>query len=239
MSTTPRSHAILLVSGAGLPEWIWDGVRDRLGAVHETRVAPRSDGETAGIRVYAEAALGSVSAERVTIVAHSAGGVVAAEAAQLAPERVGGLLAVSAIVPVSGGSFLTAMPAPSRWVLGAAMRLAGTRPPDSAIRGALANGLDEQLVARIVADFRPEPQRFYRDRVGSLPWDGSRGYVTTARDRELPPALQERFAARLGGAWRRELATGHLPMLEDSARLAEAITAFVGEGEARLDTLGG
>lgn len=225
MSTSPRS--ILFLSGAGLPAWIWDDVRHHLSE-YATQVAPRPEGGQVGLRDYAEAAAGSMSAARFTIVAHSAGGVVGAEVARLAPERVLGFLAVSAIVPPPGGSFLTAMPLPNRWMLGAVMRVAGTRPPDSAIRKTLAHGVEEQTTDRLIADFTPESQGFYRDRIGRQPWNGRRGSVTTTSDRELPLALQRRFAVNLGANWHRELATGHLPMLENPEALAGIITSFLG-----------
>ena len=218
-------HPILFLSGAGLPAWIWEEVRHRLGD-HETQVAPRP-GRTAGLCDYAEAALDSMSAERFTVVAHSAGGVVGAEVVRLAPQRVSGFLAVSAIVPRLGGSFLTAMPVPNRWLLGAAMRVFGTRPPDAALRETLAHGLDEPTTGRLIADFTPEPQAYYRDRTGPHQWGVRRGYVLTTADRELPPALQRRFAARLGDPWRHAVPTGHLPMLEDPAALAASVASFV------------
>ncbi|ALJ20472.1 alpha/beta fold hydrolase [Microbacterium sp. No. 7] len=220
-------HAILFLSGAGLPAWIWDGVRERLDGAHETSVAARPAGGSAGLREYAAAAIDSVRAERFAIVAHSAGGVVGAEVSRLAPARVVGLLAVSAVVPKPGGSFLTALPAPNRWVLGAAMRMAGTRPPESAIRRTLAHGLDERTVDRLVAGFAPESPGFHRDRIGGRPSYGRRGYVLTTRDRELSPSWQRRFAARLGASCRHELPTGHLPMLEVPDALAEVVSSFL------------
>ncbi len=224
MSTS--RHSILFLSGAGLPAWIWDDVRDRLGTSYDTRVATRP-AVAARLRDYAEAALASVSATQVTIVAHSAGGVVGAEVVRLMPEQVSGFLAVSAIVPQPGGSFITAMPIPNRWMLSAAMRFAGTRPPASAIRKTLAHGIDEQATERLIADFAPESQGFYRDRIGAQPWSGRRGYLATSRDRELPAALQQRFATRLDASWRQELGTGHLPMLENPEGLATAIESFL------------
>lgn len=224
MSTSP---SILFLSGAGLPPWIWDAVRHRLGGAFSTSVAPRPDGASR-LHDYAEAALGCVTTERVTVVAHSAGGIVGAYVLGLAPERVTGFLAVSAITPKPGGSFVTAMPVPNRWILSAIMRIAGTRPSESAIRGTLAQGVDEPTVERLVADFTPEPQGYYRDRIGPSSWDGPRGYITTTTDRELPPALQRRYTGQLGATWRRDLATGHLPMLTDPDGLAGVIAEFVG-----------
>lgn len=218
------SHSILFLSGAGLPAWIWDDVRHELSD-HRTTVAPRPE-NAAGLQDYAAAALASVDTERFSIVAHSAGGVVASEICRLAPERVEGLLAISAIIPRPGGSFLSAMPAPNRWILGLVLRFAGTRPPEAAIRQSLAHGLAEPIVDRVVADFTPEPLSFYRDRTGTPTLPDRREYLTTSHDRELPLKLQERFAAHLGASDLDQLPTGHLPMLEDPAAVARAVGQF-------------
>lgn len=233
MDSSPPS--ILLLSGAGLPEWIWDGVRSHLEGSHETQVAPRPTGLVTGIRDYVNAALESAPAGPFAIVAHSAGGVVGAELFRLAPERVTGILGVCAVVPPSGGSFITAMPVPNRWLLNIAMRLAGTRPPESAIRKTLAHGLDEQTIDRLIADFTPEPQSYFRERIGEQAASGARGYAVSTADRELPATLQRRFAAHLGATWQHELPTGHLPMLENPAALAKTISRFFG---VRADPLG-
>ncbi|MBL7252801.1 alpha/beta fold hydrolase [Paractinoplanes lichenicola] len=217
--------SILFLSGAGLPSWIWDDVRAQLATGSRVAARPASL-EGAGLRDYAEAALASAPEGRFAIVAHSAGGVVGAEVVRLAPERVSGFLAVSAVIPRPGGSFLSSMPAPNRWVLSAVMRLAGTRPPASAIRGGLAHGLDGQVTERLIADFVPEPAALYRDRVGDHSWSGPRGYVFTDRDRELPLAVQRRSAQQKGGA-SYHLNTGHLPMLENPKALADLINQFL------------
>lgn len=225
MSTS--DHSILFLSGAGLPSWIWDDVRHRMDDSHETRVSPRPRGAAATLGDYAEAAIGSASTAQFTVVAHSAGGVVGAEIARIAPEQVVSFSSISAIIPPVGGSFITAMPAPNRWILSAAMRVAGTRPPDSSIRKTLTSGIDEHTTDRIIADFTPESQGFYRDRIDTQPWEVPRGYVATTNDREFPLAMQRRFAARLDASWHRELATGHLPMLETPGDLAGTITSFL------------
>ncbi|MFT3877830.1 MAG: alpha/beta hydrolase [Propioniciclava sp.] len=223
MSTS--SPTVLFIGGAGLPGWIWDAARRELGDGYDTRVAARPAGGQR-LRDYADAALASVDAERFTIVAHSGGGVVGAEVARLAAGRVAGFLAVSAVVPKPGGSFLSAMPVPNRWILGAVMRIAGTRPPESAIRTTLASALDPATVDRLVAGFTPEPLGYYRDRTGTQPWCERRGYLVTTDDKELPAALQRRFAERLGAARVDEVAAGHLPMLEDPASVARVIAGF-------------
>ena len=220
--------SILFLSGAGLPAWIWDETRQILDERHAVRVAAQpARVAKASLRDYAEAAIDSAPAGRFAVIAHSAGGVVGAEIARLAPERVSGFLAVTAVIPKPGGSFISAMPAPNRWVLDVAMRFAGTRPPDSAIRRRLAHGLHDQVTDRIIADFTPESPGLYRDKTTHRSWSGWRGYVLTTRDRELPIALQQRCAQRLGPAWQDDLDTGHRPMIENPQALAGSITRFL------------
>ncbi|MFJ8578347.1 alpha/beta fold hydrolase [Micromonospora sp. NPDC093277] len=201
-------------------------VQRDLGDGHRLGHLPASRA-TIPARQRSATAVGSAPTGRFAIVAHSAGGVIGAEVARLAPERVSAFLAVAAVVPEPGGSFISAMPAPNRWVLDAAMRLAGTRPPNSAIRRRLAHRLDDQTADRIIADFAPESPGLYRDRTAHRSWSGVRGYVLTTQDREVPIALQQRCARRLGHAWGDRLDTGHLPMLEDPKALVGSIARFL------------
>ncbi|GAB2592965.1 alpha/beta fold hydrolase [Kribbella endophytica] len=217
---------LLLLSGAGLPSWIWDDVRKELAAAHPTVVAERPQHDGASLREYAAAALASAPWEQFAVVAHSSGGAVAAELVAIAPERVTAVLAVSAVVPKLGRSFLTSMPFPQRVVLNVAMQLAGTRPPDAAIRRGVAGGLDRETADRIVADFRPESVRLYRDKpTGGFP--EHRGYLTTTQDAELSAGLQGRFAGNLAPSWIGSVDTGHLPMLEAPEALARGIENFL------------
>ncbi|MFG3301811.1 alpha/beta fold hydrolase [Micromonospora chersina] len=226
---------IMFLSGAGLPAWIWDDVRRDLGEGQHTCVASRPQGDRPRLRDYAQVVIDSAPPGGFVIVAHSAGGVIGAEVARLAPERVSAFLAISAVIPQPGQSFMSAMPVPNRWVLNAAMRVAGTRPPDSAIRRGLAHGLDKEVADRIIADFTPESPALYRDRTAHRSWSGWRGYLRTTDDHELPMALQQRCAQRLGAAWQDDLDTGHLPMLENHRAVAAAITRFLGARPSHRD----
>lgn len=225
--TDPR-HPILFLSGAGLAPWIWDEVRDQLTA--DSGVAQRPPGHSdASLLAYAEAALEAAPPGDFAVVAHSSGGVVGAEVARLAPSRVTAFLAISAVIPAAGGSFVSAMPAPNRWVLATATRLAGTRPPAKAIRRGLGDGLGDEVTERIVTEFEPESVGLYLDRTGDHVWAGRRGFLLTTQDKELSPGLQRRFARQLGADWVEEVATGHLPMLQDPKATADAIDRFLAE----------
>jgi len=139
---------------------------------------------------------------------------------------VAGLLGVSCVVPAPGASFVGSMPFPDRVVLGLVMRMVGTRPPEKALR-AQAAGLPEAVADRLVSDFVPESQRYYRDPAPETLAPTHRGYVCTTRDDELPEKLQRSFAQRLGIERPEEVATGHLPMLEDPDSVAGRIESFV------------
>jgi pimeloyl-ACP methyl ester carboxylesterase len=218
---------ILLLSGAGLPSWIWDQVRKELAASHPTVVAERPRNARAALAQYAAAAVDSAPWERFAVVAHSSGGTVAAEMTALAPDRVTALLAVTAVIPKPGRSFVTSMPVPQRLVLSLAMRLAGTRPPDAAIRRGLAGRLDQETADRIVADFSPESVRLYRDAPQAAGFPEHRGYLSTNQDAELPIGLQHRFALNLDATWNESVDTGHLPMLEAPETFAGRIENFL------------
>jgi pimeloyl-ACP methyl ester carboxylesterase len=212
---------LLFLSGAGLPAWIWDDVR----AAHpDSSVAEYPSAGT--LQDYATKVLAEAP-ERFVIVAHSIGGVVASQLLAQAPERVEALLGIAASFPKPGQSFLNALPFPNRLIIGLAMRLAGTKPPEKAIRTSLAGGVDPLQADRLVADFKPESQHLYRDSVPARHFPTHAGYIQTTADKELPSALQQSFAANLGTTWTRSLPTGHLPMLTATTDLSLAIKDFL------------
>lgn len=215
MTTSP----LLILSGAGLPAAAWDDVRTRLDT--ESRVVP-SPGTSGTLESYARAALATAADwPRFHLVAHSLGGAVATAVAAAEPARVSRVTAVSAVVPSAGTSFTGALPLPGRLVMGAVLRVLGTRPPDSALR-AMCAGLSEDDTALVVGDFSPEGRRVYLDRTPPRTWPEA-SYVVTTRDDQFPTTQQERYAAELGATTVR-LATGHLPMLERPAELAALLS---------------
>jgi pimeloyl-ACP methyl ester carboxylesterase len=218
--TTP----LLLIGGAGLPAWAWDDVRAALPADRPSAVAarPAPDGPRA-LEDYARTALDDAPWGSFVVVAHSIGGVIAARMVERAPDRVLGVVGIAASFPPPGRSFLGALPFPQRVVVGATMRVLGTRPPASALRKGLAPGLADAVVERLVAEFVPESQELYRDAVGRVAYPSARGYLRTSDDPQMPLALQDRSVATLGAGRIETLPTGHVPMLADPGAVAAAL----------------
>lgn len=218
---------MLFLSGAGLPPWIWDGVRADLDGDTPAAVVEYPRGRSASLADYADAAADRAPWPAFAVVAHSIGGLIATELLARHPGRVSATLGVSAVIPRPGRSFTRSMPFPARLVLGPVLRVAGTRPPAKTIRAGLASGLPEPTADRIVAEFAPESPRLYLDRASARELPAVRGYLHTSEDKEISPAAQRGFAATLDPHWTDELPTGHLPMLQDPARVSQSIRRLI------------
>lgn len=223
---TSNDIPLLFLSGAGLPGWIWDDARAHLPSSRPSAVAVQPGDTATSLAGHAQRVLDEVGWPRVVLVAHSIGGVVAAALAHRDPPRIAGVLAVAAVVPAPGRSFLRSLPLPNRVALGAMIRVAGTRPPDKAIRTGLTGGLDSAVADRVVGGFSPAPAWLYRDSTPEYRFGPRRGYLFTSEDREISPRLQEGFARELDPRWHRTLATGHLPMLAAAEPFARAVEEF-------------
>lgn len=227
---TDVNAAFVLVPGAGLGSWIWRDVIPLLAAP-AVAVDYAGDGESrtrlelADYVAAVAAQAGHVGADRVILVGHSVGALVALEAAARLGERVAGFVGVAAAVPLAGRSFLDALPLPQRLVMRTLLRIAGTRPPQSAIRSGLASGLDADAAAEVVRRFQPESRALYVTRRSASPPPVRRLYIRTRDDREFNHAMQVRMAGNLGSEVV-AMAGGHMPMLERPQELADRLNAF-------------
>lgn len=219
----------VLLPGSGLGSWIWGKVAPDLDQVI-TIDYPADAKASWTLADYADhvvAQIDASEAERVTLIGHSIGTVVSLEAAALLGDRVDGLLSIAGAVPAANSSFFSAFPFPQRVIVSTLVRLLGTRPPEGMLRKGLCEGLDEATAGEVIARFKPESQRLFRDAARHPVTVFPRGYIHTGRDKEVPPALQERFDERLGAGFRATLSSGHLPMLETPGELVTAIRDFL------------
>ncbi|WP_240041126.1 alpha/beta fold hydrolase [Paenibacillus ginsengarvi] len=164
---------------------------------------------------------------RFILVAHSLGGLLALQTAEAWKDRIVGFAAIGAVIPAKGGSFLSAMPFPKRLLLGAVLRLAGTKPPEAAIRQSLCSDLTPEQTEAVIREFVAESVRVYTDRIEAPAPEVPKLYVKLGQDRELSLAMQERMAANLDAHYIEQLATGHLPMLSKPDEVRRVLNDFM------------
>lgn len=225
-------HGVIFISGAGLDSWIWDEVASSLRS-------PSVVADYSAIRQNKDASLGDyvsavarsaeqLKADKVIIVAHSIGGVVGIELARQLGDRVAGFIGVSAVLPAPGGNFFSCLPFPQKVVMPIIVTLAGTQPPESAIRSSLASDLQGEVVDKLVRSYQPETKGLYYGKTAttSLP-DIPYSYIRTTSDKELPSAIQDAIIKRLPHAATHDIASGHLPMLSHAAEVAAIAGEFI------------
>lgn len=228
---------LVFVHGAGLGGWIWDEMSGVLQAPHvfadfPARDRGEQDRQELRLADYAahvvEQAAG-LPAERLVVVAHSLGGVVGLKVADQLGARLAGFVGISAAIPANGGSFVSSLPAPKRWIVGTLMRVFGTKPPESAIRKGMCNDLSDDQADQVVRRFVPEGRAVYFERTDAPRPAAPRRYVRLTDDHEFDQETQRAMAANLGTEDVRELSSGHLPMLSKPKELAELLNEFVAE----------
>lgn len=222
--------AMIYISGAGLSPAIWDGVRAKVTMQDVVLTHMRSDTTTLENAVQeAQAQLNLGKATQYILVAHSLGGVIGVELARKLGDKLAGFIAVSATIPAPGKSFVSTLPFPQRLLMPAILKLAGTKPPTSAIRRTLCSDLDDTQASAIITAFDPEPRSLYLDQTSSdkLPADAKYMYIRTTSDKQVTPHLQSAMAKRLPGVTVIDIASGHLSMISHPDVLASAINTFI------------
>lgn len=223
----------LLIHGAGLGAWIWREVTPQLNVPFKAVDFPYRDGTSQQRQALSfDDYVGSVmnqaaelKTEKIVIVAHSLGGAVALKVASLLGDRLAGFIAVGAAIPKNGGSYMSSLPFPQRFIVAGIMKFAGTQPPASAIRNGLCNDVPEALADEVVRTFAAESRAAYTSATGAGSPMVPKMYVLLTSDKEFGPALERTMAANLGGDVV-ELNAGHMPMLSKPAELAEILSNF-------------
>ena len=228
------STGIVLLHGAGLGGWIWEPVLPHLrtpAVVIDLQGSQDLKGRRVSLAECAEHVMGKLDGlEQVVLVGHSVSGGLALLVASQLGERAVGVVMVGAGVPSSGLAYTSLLPAIQRWMTRGLFTLfpSGMKAPAKVLRQALCADLDDALAEQVVERIGVAIPRLFLDRVHwSLSAPVVLRYVVLTKDvSDLSPALQRRCAATLGGDVV-ELATGHLPMFTEPARLAEVLEEVV------------
>ena len=229
------SIGIVFISGAGLGTTIWDAVKAQISlptvAVDYTQLKRQATLNETSLQQYVDVAISqanTLSTDKVVIVAHSIGGIVGIEVAKQLRDKVVGFVAVSAAVPNPKASFVSLLPFPQNIITNIILKLAGTKPPEAAIKSGLCNDLSDTQASQIAASFSPESIQLYTNQTTDLPIPSIPSlYVITNKDKEYPISLQQKMASHLKNAHVETIDSGHLPMLSQPTIIAEKINTFL------------
>ncbi len=229
--SSSNSTGIVFIHGAGLGGWIWSDVASKVSVPYvcaDYTALNRSNNE-ATLADYVNSLhqqVAGLKVDKVVIVAHSIGGVVGVELSKRLGDKVAAFMAVSAAIPKPGGSFISTLPFPQKFVMPIILKLAGTKPPESAIRSGLGGGLSAAQADEIVAKFQQESSHVYSDATSDQPIPKFRSYyLRTTHDKEFTMPVQNASLARLSNTAVFDIDSGHMPMLSHADLVAEQINA--------------
>lgn len=226
---------IVLLHGAGLGSYIWDDVWPHLRLDTLTIDFPHRHSDKAKsleFNDYVDVVLNRIESwnkENIIIVAHSISSVVGLAVAKKLGSKLTGFVAIGAAIPKSGGSFLSALPLPQALIMWTAITLAGTKPPNKAIKFGLCNDLDEIQASMVVQNFTAESKKLYTQKSHAGIPKAKTMYIKLSLDNECPMTVQNTFARNLGTQQIIVLESGHLPMMSVPGLLAETINNFADE----------
>jgi pimeloyl-ACP methyl ester carboxylesterase len=225
----------VLVPGAWLGGWAWDGVAGVLrGAGHQVhpvtlRGLAERQGEDAGQQEHVADVVRVVEGNGlrdVVLVGHSYSGIPVGQAAGRIGERLRRVVYVDSNVPVDGQSFVDGWSAEGQaWVRDQLEQSGGYWPPLTAEDYA-DQDLSAETIATILERGTPHPGRSITEPatltrpIGELPTT----YIKCLMDGATPSSA---VAVHLGSpSWQlAELNTGHWPMFSQPAALAEMLSA--------------
>jgi len=225
---------IVLIPGAGLGSWVWNDLNSLLNYPVLAVDFPNRGDKTGANKLlkladYTRPIIQEMEAwntPQLIIVAHSAGGVIGLKVAEYFKEQVIGFVGVGATIPANGNSFLATLPLFKRILLSLILRLAGTKPPESAIKAGLCNDLSPEMAEKVVCHFVPESPALYLEKCRATIPPTKCLYVKLTNDKDFPESLQDQMIINLR-AQAATLYSGHLPMLSCPTELAHLLNQFV------------
>jgi len=226
--TSSSNMGYIFLSGAGLGSWVW---KDVMASLKQPSVGVNYPKDpNVGIEEYAQAAIDQIkdlSVEKMVVVSHSLGGVVGLKVAEALGERLAGFVAISAAIPKNGGSFFSSLPFPQKMIMPLIMKLAGTKPPEAALRKGYCNDLSVEQTAEVLKRYAAESAKIYSDSSTLPPSSVPKLYIKTTNDNEFSDTLQNIMQRNLGADKIVTINSGHLPMLSKPEELAGLLDDFV------------
>lgn len=235
----------MLIHGGGTTARFWDRLLPELHHPHLAVDLPgRRDRPADLATLTVEDAVASVLADvggsnlgdELVLVAHSSGGLAVPGVVRGLDGRVRRIVLTSASVPPEGGCGLDCMKPGHRrrteaayeWAESEGLPIPSSQPPDDpeALREAYGGRLDDETLSFMADPLRsvPDSLNLYRQAVSWAGLDVPVTYVRAARDRPVPPGLQDDMIANLPGPttvvrWD----CGHIPAVTRAPRFAELL----------------
>jgi pimeloyl-ACP methyl ester carboxylesterase len=228
---TQSTTGLVLIAGAGLGPWVWQDVVSALDMPTLVISFPEAKlKKTMHLDDYARTALEQINSwhgiDKYVVVGHSIGAIIALQLAESLQNQVIGLAAIGSVIPRQGHSFFSTLPFPQNLLIPLITKLAGTRPPENAIKKSYCNDLSDMQATKVVQSFQPESYFLYADALTAKLPDVARLYVALSKDQNTPSPQQKVMADNLKATEIASLDTGHLPMLAQPEKLADILHNF-------------
>ncbi len=229
---------LIFIHGAGLGNHIWNDLHDlqqNLNYLYLMIEFPnRNAGDNANSKLsfedYVTKAISDTKnfeKQKVIIVSHSIGGLIGLRIAEHLKDKVVGFVGIGSAIPKNGKSFISCLPFPQKLIMPLIMKLAGTKPPKSAIENGLCNDLKPSQSKKIVEKFTAESRSLYTDNSKTVIPNVNKLYIELTNDREFPLPVQRKMAENLNCKNIVSLDSGHLPMLSVPEKLTGILNAFI------------
>lgn len=224
---------LVFIHGAGLGEWVWDDLRSRLDypslAIHFPEKQKSNSRSKLSLHDYTSSVDEQINewdeAKQHVIIGHSIGGCLGVDVASKLDTTIG-FLGICAAIPKNQKSFLSTLPLAQRLTVLTFMKIFGTKPPETAIRKSLCNGLEDKQINKIVEGWTEESINLYTGEFTNT-LKCSVGYVQTIHDKEFNLKQQTQMASNLVDTKIYETKTGHMPMLQEPVELAKIVETFL------------
>jgi pimeloyl-ACP methyl ester carboxylesterase len=226
---------IIFIYGAGLRKSIWQEIQPLIkipGLLAEFPGREKGPNTTSGLSLseYLNTILDQVKdfdTQKIVIAAHSIGGIIGLMLASALENRLAGFAAIGAAIPKNGGSFISCLPAPKRFIFPIMLRLFGTRPPDSVIRKSLCNDLSDEHAENIINSFVPESYSIYTQKSNSKIPEVPKIYIRTINDSDWDLEIQNSMVKNFNPKKVADINSGHLPMVRRPKELADILNSFI------------
>ncbi len=238
-TTQPRT--IVLVHGAWMGAWAWEGVtaalRQQGDEVLVLDLPGHGDDATpldkVSLDAYAKAVIQTIGTrDHVTLVGHSLAGVVISAVAEAIPTQLDRLVYVAAYMPRTGESLYALAQQDKEshtgryWVQSDPEHYSPATVKDEGLRDVFCADCTDAQLAALAKRQRPEavppmatPVTLTPARYGSVPRD----YVETTQDHCVSTTLQEAMIAHTPVQRVIKLASSHSPFFSHPQALADAI----------------